>query len=137
MKPTCLVLSFSKHLFLFGCLGILTGCFIAPVATTVSYLTSISLLQSTAITGVSYVTTGKGVSDHVVSGITGQDCQVLNVINDKSICQAYPTDQPQMKNGSASEASPIASQEVQKLDSIAELIERQISIHTNPDSDYK
>ena len=41
------------------------------------------------------------------------------------------------KNGSSSEASSIASQEVQKLDSMAELIERQLSIHTSPDSDYK
>lgn len=129
--------SFFKHLLLFGCLGILTGCFIAPVATTVSYLSSISLVQSTAITGASYVATGKGVSDHVVSGITGQDCQVLNVIKDKSICQESAMKQTQVKDISSSEASSIASPEVLKLDLIAELIERQLSMPTNPDSDYK
>jgi hypothetical protein len=51
--------------------------------------TTSTLVETTAINGASYVTTGKGVSEHVMSGVTDQDCQLYNVIDGKAICQNY------------------------------------------------
>lgn len=41
---------------------------------------------TTGINVVSYGTTGKGLSDHAASAITGKDCQMLNVLENKDFC---------------------------------------------------
>ncbi len=51
--------------------------------------TTSTFVETTAINGASYVTTGKGVTEHVMSGVTDQDCQLYNVIDGKSVCQNY------------------------------------------------
>jgi len=38
---------------------------------------------TTSATAVSYGTTGKGITDHIVSEITHKDCRMLNVLNKK------------------------------------------------------
>jgi hypothetical protein len=41
---------------------------------------------STVATLVSYVATGKGTSDHVISAITEQDCALHRVLFEEEIC---------------------------------------------------
>jgi len=38
--------------------------------------------------GVSYVSTGKTVSDHVISAATGSDCKVTNILSKAPVCIA-------------------------------------------------
>jgi hypothetical protein len=40
---------------------------------------------SMALTGMSYVVTGKGPSDHVISAFTDQDCALLRIIGSKPV----------------------------------------------------
>jgi hypothetical protein len=44
-------------------------------------------IVSTGATAVSYGTTGKGITDHIVSEITGKDCRALNILKHKEICE--------------------------------------------------
>jgi hypothetical protein len=44
-------------------------------------------IVTTGATAVSYGTTGKGLSDHAVSAVTGKDCRMFNVIQSKNICR--------------------------------------------------
>lgn len=46
-------------------------------------------LGTLALTGASYIVTGKGPSDHVISAIAEQDCALLRVVRDTPICIAY------------------------------------------------
>jgi len=71
----------------------LTGCAAAPFAGSLfGAATTTSVLQTTAVNGASYLTTGKGVSEHVISGVADQDCKLYNVIDGKKICQEYQLD---------------------------------------------
>jgi len=45
-------------------------------------------LGTLALTGASYIVTGKGPSDHVISAIAEQDCALLRVVRDAPICVA-------------------------------------------------
>lgn len=58
---------------------LLSGCGLPPAITIASY----------AADGVSYLTTGKTVTDHGISAATGQDCAVIgHLIEGKPICGA-------------------------------------------------
>lgn len=58
---------------------LLTGCGLPPAVTVASYVAD----------GVSYLTTGKTVTDHGISAATGQDCAVIgHLIEGKPICGA-------------------------------------------------
>ena len=73
--------------------GSLSGCALAPFASSAfTSATSATFLESTAINGASYVTTGKGVSEHLLSGVADQDCKLFNVIDGKRVCQEYQLD---------------------------------------------
>ena len=50
------------------------------------------MIASYAADGVSYVATGKSVSDHGISEVTGRDCAVWRVIKGQSICKDAPTE---------------------------------------------
>jgi len=43
-------------------------------------------LASLALDGVSYVTTGKSVTDHAISTVTAQDCAMLRGLKGEDIC---------------------------------------------------
>jgi hypothetical protein len=45
-------------------------------------------LGTLALSGMSYIVTGKGPSDHVISAIAEQDCALLRVIQDRPVCVA-------------------------------------------------
>ena len=49
----------------------------APTAVTV---------VSLAAGGFSYATTGKGLTDHAISGVTQSDCAVHRVLSDRPLC---------------------------------------------------
>jgi hypothetical protein len=71
----------------------LSGCAFAPFASSAfTTATSATFLETTAINGASYVTTGKGVSEHLISGVTDQDCKLYNIIDGKRVCQEYQLD---------------------------------------------
>ncbi len=63
-----------------GIVGLLTGCVTIPPAVT---------LASWALSGFSFVVTGKTVSDHAISSIAEEDCSVLRVLQNKPVCHAY------------------------------------------------
>ncbi len=71
----------------------LAGCAFAPFASSAfSAATTSTLIETTAINGASYLTTGKGVSEHVISGMADQDCKLYNIIDGKRVCQNYQLD---------------------------------------------
>ena len=37
--------------------------------------------------GVSYVNTGKTLTDHIISEYTGKDCKTFNVLKEKALCE--------------------------------------------------
>ena len=58
----------------------LSGC--APV---INPVTVVSLI----LDGVSYATTGKGPTDHVISGVTDRDCAMYRTLFDEPVCEPY------------------------------------------------
>src|SRR5512146_3154800 len=61
--------------------ALLSGCGLPPAVMIASY----------AADGVSYVATGKSVSDHGISEVTGRDCELWRVIKGEAICKDEPT----------------------------------------------
>lgn len=45
-----------------------------------------STIASTVVDVISYTATGKGPTDHVISGLTNQDCALHRGIIDKPVC---------------------------------------------------
>ncbi len=81
--------SFKIFVFLIY-VGLCSGCMLAPlVSSSVASITSTAGVESLAVSGASYAATGKGVSDHVISGVADQDCNLLNVFKWQKICQDY------------------------------------------------
>ncbi len=56
--------------------SLLSGCAVPPAVT----------VASLAADGVSYVATGKSVTDHGLSAATGEDCALLRVVRHQSVC---------------------------------------------------
>jgi hypothetical protein len=61
--------------------ALLSGCGLPPALMIASY----------AADGVSYVATGKSVSDHGISEVTGRDCALWRVVRGRAICKDEPT----------------------------------------------
>ena len=71
-----------KYLFsLIFMLPLMTGCAIIPPF--VSYI-------STGASALSYVATGKGTSDHVISAVYDEDCALHRFVSEEDICIEYP-----------------------------------------------
>ncbi len=64
----------AKIFFLFFVCSITTGC---------------AITEAVAITGLSYLVTGKSVSDNALSMVTNMDCKTHNIIQGKDICNEY------------------------------------------------
>src|SRR5262249_18559296 len=62
--------------------ALLSGCGLPPAVMIASY----------AADGVSYVATGKSVTDHGISEVTGRDCALLRIIRGRPICADQPTE---------------------------------------------
>ena len=61
--------------------ALLSGCGLPPAVVIASY----------AADGVSYIGTGKSVTDHGLSAATGRDCALFRVVKAKPICADEPT----------------------------------------------
>jgi len=59
----------------------LSACAAIPPAVTVANL---------AATGLSYATTGKGTTDHLLSGATEQDCALHRSLMNRPVCRDVP-----------------------------------------------
>ena len=46
-------------------------------------------IASWAASGISYITTGKSMSDHAVSAVASQDCAVHRLVLGRSMCEAF------------------------------------------------
>ncbi len=91
MRP----LSIGSFLFLMN----VGGCVMAPITSSVfTTVTTTTFIETTAVNGASYATTGKGISEHLVSGATDQDCKLYNVIDGKAVCQNYQIDKIPQKD---------------------------------------
>ncbi|MFO1435994.1 MAG: SPOR domain-containing protein [Gammaproteobacteria bacterium] len=64
-------------LWLLGVATLLFGCAGLPPAIK---------LGSLALTGMSYIVTGKGPSDHVISAVANQDCALFRVVEAQPVC---------------------------------------------------
>lgn len=49
-------------------------------------------VASWALDGVSYIVTGKSVTDHAISEVAQQDCALLRVVQGRELCDAYAGD---------------------------------------------
>ena len=74
----------------------LSGCLVAlPPAVQVASL---------ALDGVSYITTGKSVTDHAISTVTAQDCAMMRLVKGQWICAA-----PEVETAMTLETAPQAN----------------------------
>ncbi len=78
---------------------VLSGCAVLINPTTIA---------SAVIDGVSYAATGKGPADHMISGLTDQDCAMHRGFTDKPVCNP-PKDEGIL---TAVETNPEDGQEV-------------------------
>ena len=65
-----------KRLFALGVPLLLTGCVLPPAVT----------IATSAITGFSYLATGKGVGDHAISQISQRDCALHRIFTQGAAC---------------------------------------------------
>ena len=68
----------AKAAAVLGLAGSLSGCIVA--------LPPAVQFASLALDGISYLSTGKSVTDHAISGVTQQDCAMLRPLKGETIC---------------------------------------------------
>ncbi len=71
-----------KSLVMIGLPILLGGCGLPPAVTAASW----------ALDGVSYLVSGKSVTDHAISEVASQDCALFRVVQERSICQDFVID---------------------------------------------
>ncbi len=62
-----------------------------PLALSACAPTAVTLFSLTA-GGVSYATTGKGITDHALSEVTQADCAMHRALRDQPVCTALPVE---------------------------------------------
>lgn len=71
-----------KSLALIGLPLLLGGCGLPPALTAASW----------ALDGVSYLVSGKSVTDHAISEVAAQDCALFRVVQGREFCEDYEVD---------------------------------------------
>jgi len=71
-----------KTLAMIGLPILLGGCSLPPALTAASW----------ALDGVSYLVSGKSVTDHAISEVAQQDCALFRIVQDREICEDYEID---------------------------------------------
>ena len=72
----------------------------APLAAMLGYSSPVIQLAAQvdqvklAADGVSYVSSGKTISDHVISAATGSDCKVTNILDKAPLCLSASSETP-------------------------------------------
>lgn len=69
-------------LVLIGLPLLLGGCGLPPALTAASW----------ALDGVSYLVSGKSVTDHAISEVAAQDCALFRVVQGREVCEEYEID---------------------------------------------
>jgi len=69
-------------------------------------------MASFALDGVSYITTGKSVSDHAISTITAQDCAMTRVLKGDEICTAQQVEVATLPDGTPVQMAADASRDI-------------------------
>lgn len=64
---------------------LLTGCAGIPPAVTIA---------TTAIDGVSWLASGKTMTDHAISEVAGQDCRLIGIVEEGEVCKDRPDYEP-------------------------------------------
>lgn len=65
-------------------------------------------LASLALDGVSYVATGKSVTDHAISAVTAQDCAMLRGLKGETICTDNVVEVAMLPDGTPAPQAPFA-----------------------------
>lgn len=79
-------------------------------------------IASFAATGFSYMTTGKGISDHAVSAVTEQDCAIHRIALGEEMCSETDDKGSVVVENSPATATPAVDQSADRLrDSMIEL----------------
>ena len=60
----------------------------SPAAQIASQIDQVTLLAG----GVVYVGSGKTISDHVLSNVTGDDCKITNIVSGAPFCVVQPSE---------------------------------------------
>ena len=79
---SCGRLAMRKNLALIGLPLLLSACGLPPALSVASW----------ALDGVSYLASGKSVTDHAISEVAQQDCALFRVVQGREICEANPDD---------------------------------------------
>ena len=69
-------------------------------------------MASFALDGVSYITTGKSVSDHAISTITAQDCAMTRALKGDDICTAQHVEVAMRPDGTPVQMAADASRDI-------------------------
>jgi hypothetical protein len=67
---------------------------------------------TTSATAVSYGATGKGLSDHAASAVTGKDCRMFNVFQHKNICRIRKTYEVRNMQESSRSKLPVETMQI-------------------------
>ena len=59
-----------------------SGCAVVPTAFSAGAMVA---------NGISYAATGKGTADHILSGLSGQDCAILRGLGEDPVCREVET----------------------------------------------
>lgn len=71
-----------KSLAMIGLPILLGGCGLPPALTAASW----------ALDGVSYLVSGKSVTDHAISEVASQDCALFRIVQDRDVCEEFEVD---------------------------------------------
>jgi len=81
----------NKLLVLLLLAGSTTGCAVIATVTgsSSSTLATVKAIETVKLGAdvVSYGATDKTLTDHAISGITGKDCKLFNIVGDRQVCQ--------------------------------------------------
>lgn len=102
-----------KSVFAGGMCLVLSGCGAVPAGVEVA---------SWAVDGISYIFTGKSVTDHGISVAADQDCSVMRVFSEGKVCREQPR-----KETEIAEDSPGVTPAARTLDA------RRLSAQAQPD----
>jgi hypothetical protein len=75
------------------------GIFLAPFLVAGCALPPAVMVASLAADGVSYAATGKSTTDHAISAIAEEDCALLRVVKEESVCKPDGTNGTSNPNG--------------------------------------
>ena len=102
---------YRKYLKSVANISILTGLALSLSGCIVALPPAVQM-ASFALDGVSYITTGKSVSDHAISTITAQDCAMTRVLKGDEICTAQQVEVATLPDGTPVQMAADASRDI-------------------------